>query len=130
MQALVLKGKLRELVNTIVEGDDYTVQAADEAITALSALRDLKCSASFSSRLEHLPVPPHFRCPISGHIMTDPVILATGQVSLHSPSLIKIKSWILAQGFRHYSYNNNNNCFINMAMLCFYRPWHNKFPML
>lgn len=81
-QKHALKDKLKELVNTIVEGDDFTVHAADEAITALSVLRDMKCSASFSRKFDHLslPVPPQFRCPISGLIMTDPVILAIGQV--------------------------------------------------
>lgn len=80
-QKHALKDKLKELVNTIVESDDFTVHAADEAITALSVLRDMKCSASFSRKLDHLslPVPPQFRCPISGLIMTDPVILAFGQ---------------------------------------------------
>ncbi|WJX19197.1 hypothetical protein P8452_08913 [Trifolium repens] len=80
-QTYALKDKLKELVNTIVESDDYTVHAADEAITALSVLRDMKCSASFSRKLDRLSVsvPQQFRCPISGHIMTDPVILANGQ---------------------------------------------------
>ncbi|KAK2402561.1 plant U-box [Trifolium repens] len=80
-QTYALKDKLKELVNTIVESDDYTVHAADEAITALSVLRDMKCSASFSRKLDRLSVsvPPQFRCPISGHIMTDPVIFANGQ---------------------------------------------------
>ncbi|KAL5068539.1 hypothetical protein RYX36_019426 [Vicia faba] len=80
-QTFALKDKLRELVNTIVEGDDFTLHAADEAITALSVLRDLKSSASFSRKFDGLsvPVPPQFRCPISGLIMTDPVILTNGQ---------------------------------------------------
>ncbi|KAJ1409315.1 Zinc finger, RING/FYVE/PHD-type [Sesbania bispinosa] len=78
-QAFALKGKLRELVKSIVDGDDYSVHAAEEAINALSALKDLKCSASFSRKLDHLPVPPQFRCPISGYLMTDPVILSNGQ---------------------------------------------------
>nr|XP_012569919.1 U-box domain-containing protein 9-like isoform X2 [Cicer arietinum] len=82
----LMKEKLKEVVNSIVEGDDFTLHAADEAITALSVLRDFKCSsASFSSKFDLLSfpvpvsVPPQFRCPISGHIMTDPVILANGQ---------------------------------------------------
>ncbi|XP_014510831.1 U-box domain-containing protein 9-like [Vigna radiata var. radiata] len=66
-----LKQNLKELIESIVDGDDYTVQTADNAIRALSALKVLKRPAS--------PVPPHFRCPLSGHLMTDPVILATGQ---------------------------------------------------
>ncbi|WJX12810.1 hypothetical protein P8452_03264 [Trifolium repens] len=80
-QTNALKDQLKELVNTIVESEDYTVHAADEAITALSVLRDMKCSASFSRKLDCLSVsvPPQFRCPISGHVMTDPVILVNGQ---------------------------------------------------
>ncbi|KAG4908480.1 hypothetical protein AAZX31_20G206800 [Glycine max] len=74
-----LKDKLRESVKIIVESDDYTVDAADEAMDALSALKDLKCTTSLSRNLDDAAVPPHFRCPLSGNLMTDPVILASGQ---------------------------------------------------
>ncbi|KAH1229879.1 U-box domain-containing protein 9 [Glycine max] len=35
---------------------------------------------SLSRNLDNVTVPPHFRCPLSGNLMTDPVILATGQI--------------------------------------------------
>ncbi|KAK7397377.1 hypothetical protein VNO78_18547 [Psophocarpus tetragonolobus] len=70
-----LKEKLRELVKAIVDSDDYTVKAADEAMAILSALKDLKSPNS----LDDFSLPPEFRCPISTQLMTDPVILSTGQ---------------------------------------------------
>ncbi|ESW15939.1 hypothetical protein PHAVU_007G115800 [Phaseolus vulgaris] len=78
-QVSALKQKLRELVESIVDRDDYTVHAADKAIHALSALKDLKSTTFHSTNMEHTPVPLHFRCPLSDHLMTDPVILTTGQ---------------------------------------------------
>ncbi|KAL2345854.1 hypothetical protein Fmac_007139 [Flemingia macrophylla] len=68
-----LKEKLRQLVMSIVDSDDFTLQTADEAIATLSALKN------FNSLHEDRPIPPHFRCPISTQLMTDPVILSTGQ---------------------------------------------------
>lgn len=74
-----LKEKLRELVKAIVDSDsdsdDYSSQTADDAIATLSALRNLK----FANSVHDFPVPPEFRCPISTQLMTDPVILSTGQ---------------------------------------------------
>ncbi|KAG5044442.1 hypothetical protein AAZX31_03G232100 [Glycine max] len=67
-----LKEKLRELVKAIVDSDDYSLQAADEAIATLSSLKHLKSPDDF-------PLPPQFRCPISTQLMSDPVILSTGQ---------------------------------------------------
>lgn len=81
-----LKQRVWRLVKSIVEGDDYTVEAADEAIATLSALKELKCrrrsgsGRSLSDKLEQFALPPEFRCPISTQLMTDPVILSTGQV--------------------------------------------------
>jgi len=78
VSASELKERLRELVKVIVDSDDYTVAAADEAIATLSALKHLKSPDS----LDDFPLPPEFRCPISTQLMTDPVILSTGQVRL------------------------------------------------
>ena len=74
-----LKDKLRELVKAIVDSDsdDFNSQTADDAIATLSALKNLK----FANSVHDFPVPPEFRCPISTQLMTDPVILSTGQVS-------------------------------------------------
>ncbi|XP_027351722.1 U-box domain-containing protein 9-like [Abrus precatorius] len=81
VSASELKEKLWELVKAIVHTDDYTVQATDEAISTLKSLKDFKSASgtSFSDRLDHFALPPHFRCPISTHLMTDPVILSSGQ---------------------------------------------------
>ncbi|KAK7332803.1 hypothetical protein VNO80_29558 [Phaseolus coccineus] len=75
VSASELKEKLRELVKAIVDSDDYTVEAADETIATLSALKHIKSPNS----LDDFPLPPEFRCPISTQLMTDPVILSTGQ---------------------------------------------------
>jgi len=76
-----LKQKLKDAIERIVEDEDYSVHTADKAIRVLSALKDLKCTASTSINVDLMtPVPPLFQCPLSGHLMTDPVILTTGQV--------------------------------------------------
>lgn len=79
-----LKDKLWKLVKTIVDTDDFTLQTADDAIATLSSLKDFKFRRngpkSFSDKLDDFALPPEFRCPISTQLMTDPVILSTGQV--------------------------------------------------
>lgn len=82
--AFELKEKLLKLVKTIVDDtdDDFTVKIADEAITTLSALKNFKCRRSrrtFSDKLDDFQLPHEFRCPISTQLMSDPVILSTGQ---------------------------------------------------
>ncbi|CAJ1976308.1 unnamed protein product [Sphenostylis stenocarpa] len=74
-----LKQKLQDLVKSIVDNDDYPVQAANEAIHALSTLKDLKCTTPLSTNLDDSGVPSHYRCPLSNHLMSDPVILTSGQ---------------------------------------------------
>jgi len=83
-KAAELKEKLRGLVKAILEDDDYTTRHAEDAIATLSTLRDLKRASPSSFYDFSFPVPPEFRCPISTELMTDPVILATGQVTLSS----------------------------------------------
>ncbi|XLR67462.1 hypothetical protein S83_018134 [Arachis hypogaea] len=78
-KAAELKEKLRGLVKAILEDDDYTTRHAEDAIATLSTLRDLKRASPSSFYDFSFPVPPEFRCPISTELMTDPVILATGQ---------------------------------------------------
>ena len=76
--AMEIKKQLRKLVKYIVEEEDYRVETAEEAMRALSSLKNLKSSKkSLSFKLD---VPQEFRCPISGELMIDPVVLATGQV--------------------------------------------------
>lgn len=88
-----LKKELRRLVDAIIDDDDYTV--ADRALRTLSSLKDLKLkhrsltvSPATVNGVTTAVVPDEFRCPISGELMMDPVVLATGQVS--SPFIISV----------------------------------------
>ncbi|CAK8544844.1 unnamed protein product [Lathyrus sativus] len=82
-----LKERLWKIVKTIVDSDDYTLQNADDAIAALSSLKDFKSRSnsnsnrtnSFDDKLDQFAPPAEFRCPISTQLMIDPVILCTGQ---------------------------------------------------
>lgn len=79
-EGLDLKLKLRGLVNIILDDDNCPVATIHEAITTLSALKDLKYSRPLPQKFDELSIPAEFRCPISRELMRDPVILATGQV--------------------------------------------------
>lgn len=85
-----LKERLWKIVKTIVDSDDYTLQNADDAIAALSSLKDFKSRSvsnrtnSFDDKLDEFAPPTEFRCPISTQLMIDPVILSTGQVQFNS----------------------------------------------
>lgn len=101
--ALELKNKLMRLVKTIVDDtdddDDFTVvNTADEAISTLSALKNLKCRRSrrtFSDKLDDFALPLEFRCPISKQLMSDPVILSTGQVFSFLLSILHFSVFLL-----------------------------------
>ncbi|XP_072957391.1 U-box domain-containing protein 9-like [Typha angustifolia] len=76
------KKELRRLVKKISEEDDDQTVTYDKAAAALSALRDLKVGPKErkkGDRIHPLAIPEHFLCPISGEIMRDPVVLASGQ---------------------------------------------------
>nr|GMD18735.1 U-box domain-containing protein 9 [Ipomoea batatas] len=62
-----LKEELQRAVKAIVSEDDVNAEAIDRAQQALSALRGL----------HHFPA--EFRCPLSGELMKDPVVIASGQ---------------------------------------------------
>ncbi|XP_022871143.1 U-box domain-containing protein 9-like [Olea europaea var. sylvestris] len=84
-----MKRELERMVNAIVEEEDYTVEATDHAMGILWALKDLKLKAVMKPQellgLDNFcfsavpPPPPELRCPISGELMKDPVVLASGQ---------------------------------------------------
>lgn len=89
-----LKNELRRLANLIAdEEDDFCeIEVFDRLSSTVSALRRLKFDLEeknskksskpkrpLSEKLESLSVPECFLCPISSEIMTDPVMLATGQ---------------------------------------------------
>ncbi|RXH83862.1 hypothetical protein DVH24_013107 [Malus domestica] len=69
--------ELERLVKAMVDEDDYRVKTADEAIRALSSLKNLK-SKSFTA-MAVLLAPKESRCLISRELMADPVVLATGE---------------------------------------------------
>ncbi|MCD7458121.1 hypothetical protein HAX54_037248 [Datura stramonium] len=82
-----LKRELQRAVNSIVEDDDYSLEANDRAMQCLCALKDLKVKPNLNSNpfdirtlSLSLPIPPHeFVCPLSHQLMKDPVVLASGQ---------------------------------------------------
>ncbi|GMP89940.1 hypothetical protein CsSME_00041293 [Camellia sinensis var. sinensis] len=94
--ATELKKELQRQIKPILDEDDYEIKATDEAMRILSSLKELKVKGieitnetlRFVSSLKELKckesasymvVPEEFKCPISGEIMHDPVVLATGQ---------------------------------------------------
>ncbi|KAL2549393.1 U-box domain-containing protein 9 [Forsythia ovata] len=83
-----MKKELERMVNALVEEEDYTIEATDHALEILWALKDLKLKAVMEPQellgldnfsISTVPPPPEFRCPISGEIMKNPVVLASGQ---------------------------------------------------
>ncbi|XP_027364565.1 U-box domain-containing protein 9-like [Abrus precatorius] len=66
-----LQAKLRQLMSSIVEDDDTSLLAFDDAIQALNTLKDFKYSLNFGN----LTVPPELRCSLSGRFITDPIFL-------------------------------------------------------
>ena len=90
--------ELQILVQSIVEEDDYALEAADRAMQALSCLKELKLKHSNPQSLLLTLPPPEFRCPLSGQLMIDPVVIASGQVGRFPINLLfKIEtfSWCL-----------------------------------
>lgn len=89
-----LKKELQRTVNSIVEDDDYSLEAIDRAMQCLCALEDLKLN----------PNPPHeFVCPLSHQLMKDPVVLASGWVSFNL-SFFYIYIFLLSLQFIHFLY--------------------------
>lgn len=79
-----LKRELQRMVQRIVDEHDYALdlEATDRAMQTLCSLKELtlKLLNPQESRSLTLP-PPEFRCPLSGQLMIDPVVIASGQVS-------------------------------------------------
>ncbi|XP_047327905.1 U-box domain-containing protein 9-like [Impatiens glandulifera] len=101
-QASDLKFQLTKLVDVITETADYSIDTIDHAIRVLSSLRNsnrqpedsllhfsanpeqdsrriFSTEASPSIPVVSTAVPEVFRCPISGELMMEPVVLASGQ---------------------------------------------------
>lgn len=92
-----LKKELRRLVGAIIDGEDYTVDTADRALRTLSSLKALKLkrrsvsvALAAANGAATTVVPDEFRCPVSGELMRDPVVLATGQTYDRS----SIQKWL------------------------------------
>lgn len=88
-----LKKELQRLVMAILDEDDYSLESIDEALTILNAFNGLKLknSSDWLNLAEVVNViPKEFKCPLSGDLMSDPVVLSSGQVfhSLFLRSLI------------------------------------------
>lgn len=86
-----LKKELQRVMEALMENDDddYNLEVTDNAIQTLCALKDLKLKQTDQEflklkNLDFQEPPPEFRCPISGILMKDPVVLASGQVGLGS----------------------------------------------
>ena len=84
-----LKKELQRLVKSIVDDEEYcSVEAIDEAKEKLSEIKELKMMrrrpSSLSLKLQKKIVsfPEEFKCPLSKELMRDPVIVASGEVSL------------------------------------------------
>ncbi|KAG7021008.1 U-box domain-containing protein 9, partial [Cucurbita argyrosperma subsp. argyrosperma] len=93
----LLKKDIKELLQRIVDQDDFECSIADEAIEKLNSLKLTKMAAAAAasaaaaaaaaapvesggdSARTALVMPDEFRCPISGELMEDPVLLKTGQ---------------------------------------------------
>ncbi|KAJ4886013.1 U-box domain-containing protein 9 [Raphanus sativus] len=82
-KAKELKREMKKLLQTIEEGDDFSVRTIDQLQEALSAFKQAKTKKmAKSSSLEMLVTvscPDEFRCPLSNELMRDPVVLASGQ---------------------------------------------------
>ncbi|KAL0358733.1 UNVERIFIED_CONTAM: U-box domain-containing protein 9 [Sesamum angustifolium] len=83
-----LKKELQRVVEALVEEDDdcNLTTTTDNAIQTLCALKELKLKqgtdqefAEIKNLVGFQEPPPEFRCPISGLLMKDPVVLASGQ---------------------------------------------------
>ncbi|KAL3523395.1 hypothetical protein ACH5RR_016229 [Cinchona calisaya] len=78
-----LKRQLQRVVQSIVDEDDYALEATDRAMQTLSCLKELKMKMLKKSgsvlHISSIPPPELFRCPISGQLMNDPVVIASGQ---------------------------------------------------
>ena len=91
--AAALRRRLRRSLAAVAAGG-AAADVYDEAVAALEALREAELgsggrkgggegrrpAAEGGEEKEAVPVPPQFLCPISSRIMSDPVIVASGQV--------------------------------------------------
>lgn len=65
----------------MLKEDDYGIEKTVEALKRLSSLAALKLKKPVLG-IEETVLREKFKCPISGEIMRDPVVLALGEVRL------------------------------------------------
>lgn len=85
-KTLELKKELQRLVKSIVDdNEDINIEAIDKAKEILCVLKELKMRNKSSLSLKihkNVSFPDEFKCPLSNEFMRDPVIVASGQVSV------------------------------------------------
>ena len=86
-KAIELKRELQRLVKSIVDDEDCSTETIDQAKETLCVLKELKLRkrSSLCLKLHNRNVsscPDEFKCPLSKELMRDPVIVASGQVSV------------------------------------------------
>ncbi|XWS57805.1 hypothetical protein CRYUN_Cryun09bG0205000 [Craigia yunnanensis] len=74
-----LKKELERVVKMILEEDDYGIHITIQAIRILSCLSALKLKKPIDLEMDDTVLSEKFKCPLSGEIMGDPVVLASGQ---------------------------------------------------
>ncbi|XP_022744040.1 U-box domain-containing protein 9-like [Durio zibethinus] len=74
-----LKKELQRVVKMILEEGEYGIEITIEAIRILSCLAELKLKKPVGLGIDDTVLPEKFKCPLSGEIMGDPVVLASGQ---------------------------------------------------
>ncbi|XP_057784513.1 U-box domain-containing protein 9-like [Salvia miltiorrhiza] len=95
--ALELKKELQRVTEALMVDDDDDLEITDYAIQTLCALKELKLKQSDFDQgfmklknLEFQEPPQEFRCPISGILMKDPVVAASGQTFEE----LSIRKWL------------------------------------
>ncbi|KAL4340757.1 hypothetical protein GQ457_08G013490 [Hibiscus cannabinus] len=74
-----LKKELESAMKTMLDKDEYTIEKTVQVIRILTRLTDLKVKKPSALGLDDTILSERFKCPISGQIMDDPVVLASGQ---------------------------------------------------
>ncbi|KAH6821734.1 hypothetical protein C2S53_020321 [Perilla frutescens var. hirtella] len=95
---LELKKELQRVMEGVVvddDDDDWDLGFTDNVIQTLYALKELKLKQSDRGfiklkNLEFQEPPQEFRCPISGNLMKDPVVAASGQTFEE----LSIRKWL------------------------------------
>ncbi|GMI84618.1 ARABIDOPSIS THALIANA PLANT U-BOX 9, plant U-box 9 [Hibiscus trionum] len=74
-----LKKELESVVNKMLEEDDFRIEKTVQAIRILTRLGESKLNKPAGLGIDDPILSESFKCPLSGKIMGDPVILASGQ---------------------------------------------------